>query len=159
VDLAQHSSAPVEAKQSLGTLRLPAPEQPAGLILRMLARGVPLMLFPDLAWPGRIPADLPAPLAPPVTTVRSAGTTGPIVIVGGTSAGTAAPQPAGQRLAAPEPAGQRLAAPEPAEEEAPAYPGRPDRPGDGPALTRPDRLATGDAPRHEADFSAGREAC
>jgi hypothetical protein len=66
----------------------PVPEHPTEcaasvLILRMLANGVPLLLLPDVAWPGRIPADREE-------TVTSATVTGPIGIVGGTSAARSA---------------------------------------------------------------------
>jgi hypothetical protein len=136
VDVAHPSSAPVDPESLEGILGLPTPQQPAEcadaeLVLRMLARRVPLLLLPDLAWPGRIPME-PAP------TNSSAAVTGPIAIVGGTS--TVRPDPVGRHAGA--------AAPDEAAPER-AAPGRHRR-------DLPERQAMG---RHEGDFPAGKQAC
>jgi hypothetical protein len=61
----------------------PAEHTDVDVVFCMLARRIPFMLLPDLAWPGRIPMDL----------VSSASTTGPIGIVGGTAMEPSAEHP------------------------------------------------------------------
>jgi hypothetical protein len=116
VDATHPISASGRSEESLDAVLLrPLPEHPAecadaATVLRLLASGVPLLLLPDLAWPGRIPAG-------PEQTVPFATITGPIGIVGGRSTGwpgaAAAPaggEPAVQEYAADDadfPAGRR----------------------------------------------------
>jgi hypothetical protein len=98
VDATHPISAPAERETSLdGILLLPVPEHPAecadaAVVLRLLASGVPLLLLPDLAWPGRISTE-------PEHMVTSAAVTGPIGIVGGSSTEWSTPSaaPAGGR--------------------------------------------------------------
>jgi hypothetical protein len=79
----------------------------------MLARREPLLLLPDLAWPGPIPAEYPAAAAAPVVAVLSAAvsppvsaaTTGPIDLVGAQT--VRVPSGSAGRAEADFPAGQR----------------------------------------------------
>jgi hypothetical protein len=136
-----------------GTLRLPTPEQPVEcadteLILGMLANGMPLMLLPDLAWPGVIAVELPRSRPAPGATVGSAGTTGPVAIIGGTPAARARAEHVGRHAGA--------AAPENAEERASTCP---DSQSGRHRLPLHDRHAADDYARGEGDFSAGQRAC